>query len=115
MLSGGEEHAVGFYLMYVPNWGGKGDIAYRVGLALLQDFNTLKIILQVRENNRLTPQGISRGEQPAVSLESTLGHRLNHNICICRMVQVAVRQDDGAEFIGSELPFSGLDYGAGTG
>ncbi|GAI50336.1 unnamed protein product, partial [marine sediment metagenome] len=47
-------------------------------------------------------------------LESTLGHRLNHNICVRRVVQVAVRQDDSAELIGSELPFSGLNYGAGT-
>ena len=35
MLGSSKEHAVGFYLMYVPNWGGKGDIAYRVGLVLL--------------------------------------------------------------------------------
>ncbi len=115
MLTGVEEHAISFYRVYMPNGGGKGDIADGVGLTLLQNFNTGKIVFQVGEDNWLGLQGISRGEQPAAGLKPTLGHRLNHNICICRMVEVAVRQDDSAELIRSELSLSRLNDTAGAG
>jgi hypothetical protein len=47
-----------------------------------------------------------------VALEPTLGHRLNHNIDIGGVVEVAVRDDDGAEVFRFELPFVCLDNAA---
>jgi len=45
--------------VYVPNWGVKGNIAYSVGLTLLQNLNAVKSVSQVWEDNRLSLQGIS--------------------------------------------------------
>ncbi|GAI50843.1 unnamed protein product [marine sediment metagenome] len=49
-----EEHAISFHRVYVTNGGGKGDIAYSVGLTLLQNFDTFKVGSKVGEDNWLS-------------------------------------------------------------
>ena len=109
MLGGIKAHAVGLYWVDVADGGLKRDIAYRIGLAFLQDLDSVQKISQVGEDNRLGLKGVSRGKQPTSRLEATPGHGLNHNIDVCRVVKMAMGEDYSAELIGFELPLGGLD------
>jgi hypothetical protein len=99
----------------VSDRGAKRDGADAVVSSFFEDLDVLEIGTQIVEDNRVFIQGVSRGEKDSSLAQTSVGHGLNHDVGICGMVEVSMREDDGLQLCGLEFSLGSLDEGARTG
>src|SRR5712692_4248003 len=88
------------------------DVVGRLGL---QAHDLLRKLPEVLKHHRIVVERIGGTEQPAAVPKSAVRHRLDHDIDVAGVVEVAVAQDDCVELGQIDLALGVLHDGAGPG
>jgi len=103
-----ENQAVILHHMHVAYRRGKGNIPHAVSLPGFQIFDAFETFFQVAVQDGVRFDGVPGREKQAVFVETAVGHGFGHDVEVRRMVEVAVGNDNRAQFLRVQLTFGNL-------